>query len=102
MTDTALPVAMTLSSGNERIFPTLTPTQIKRIAAHGQVRSIRSGEVLVEAGALIVPFFVVTAGGGGGGVRARRGGRGRRARFRAGGCRPQDESWIRAHRPISH
>src|SRR5258706_10953496 len=62
MTDTALPVVMTLSSGNERIFPTLTPTQIKRIAAHGQVRSIRSGEVLVEAGAHIVPFFVVTAG----------------------------------------
>src|SRR5258706_14328513 len=64
MTDTALPVAMTLSSGNERIFPTLTPAQIKRIAAHGQVRSIRSGEVLVEAGAHVVPFFVVTAGRG--------------------------------------
>src|SRR5258706_12449903 len=62
MTDTALPVVMTLSSGNERIFPALTTTEITRIAAHGQVRTIRSGEVLVEAGAHIVPFFVVTAG----------------------------------------
>jgi thioredoxin reductase (NADPH) len=62
MTDTTLPVALTLSSGVERMFPTLTPAQIKRIAAHGQVRSIRPGEVLVEAGAHIVPFFVVTAG----------------------------------------
>jgi thioredoxin reductase (NADPH) len=62
MTDTALPLALTLSSGVERMFPTLTPAQIKRIAAHGQARSIRPGEVLVEAGAHIVPFFVVTAG----------------------------------------
>jgi thioredoxin reductase (NADPH) len=62
MTDTALPVALTLSSGAERMFPTLTPAQIKRIAVHGQVRSIRPGEVLIEAGARVVPFFVVTAG----------------------------------------
>jgi thioredoxin reductase (NADPH) len=62
MTDTALPLALTLSSGVERMFPTLTPAQIKRIATHGQVRSIRPGEVLVEAGAQVVPFFVVTAG----------------------------------------
>jgi thioredoxin reductase (NADPH) len=51
-----------LASGAERTFPTLTPAQIKRIAVHGQVRSIRAGEVLVEAGSHIVPFFVVTAG----------------------------------------
>jgi hypothetical protein len=62
MTDTALPLALTLSSGVERMFPTLTPAQIKRIAAHGQVRSIRPGEVLVEAGQQVVPFFVITAG----------------------------------------
>jgi thioredoxin reductase (NADPH) len=62
MTDTALPVALTLSSGVERMFPTLTPAQVKRIAVHGQVRSIRPGEVLVEAGEQVVPFFVVTAG----------------------------------------
>jgi thioredoxin reductase (NADPH) len=62
MTDTALPVALTLTSGVERMFPTLTPAQIKRIAAHGKVRSIGAGEVLIEAGAHVVPFFVVTAG----------------------------------------
>ena len=62
MTDTALPLALTLSSGVERMFPKLTPAQIKRIAAHGKLRSIRAGEVLVEAGAHVVPFFVITAG----------------------------------------
>ena len=63
MTDTALPISpLTLSSGAERMFPTLTPAQIKRIAAHGVLRSIRPGEVLIEAGARVVPFFVVTAG----------------------------------------
>jgi thioredoxin reductase (NADPH) len=62
MTDTAIPIALTLSSGVERMFPTLTPAQVKRIALHGQVRSIQPGEVLIEAGAQVVPFFVVTAG----------------------------------------
>jgi thioredoxin reductase (NADPH) len=62
MTDTIIPSPLTLTSGIERMFPTLTPTQIKRIAAHGKVRSIRPGEVLVEAGAHVVPFFVITAG----------------------------------------
>jgi thioredoxin reductase (NADPH) len=62
MTDTALPSPLTLSSGAERMFPTLTPAQIKRIAVHGQVRSVQPGEVLIEAGAHVVPFFVITAG----------------------------------------
>src|SRR6476661_3240731 len=62
MTDTALPITLTLASGVERIFPTLTPVQVQRIAVHGQVRSIRAGEVLFEAGEHVVPFFVVTAG----------------------------------------
>lgn len=62
MTQPALPVPLTLASGVERIFPTLTSAQIKRIAVHGQVRSIRPGELLVEAGERVVPFFVVTAG----------------------------------------
>src|SRR2546426_6076469 len=62
MTDTALPLPLTLASGVDRIFPTLTPAQVQRIAVHGQVRSIRAGEVLFEAGEHVVPFFVVTAG----------------------------------------
>jgi thioredoxin reductase (NADPH) len=62
LADRTLPVSLTQSSSVERMFPTLTPAQIARIATHGQVRSIRPGEVLIEAGAHIVPFFVITAG----------------------------------------
>jgi thioredoxin reductase (NADPH) len=62
MTDTTVPLALTLPSGAERMFPTLTLAQIQRIAAHGQVRSIRAGEVLIEPGQEVVPFFVVKAG----------------------------------------
>jgi len=45
------------------MFPTLTPAQVERIAAHGHVRQIRPGEVLVQQGDQIVPFFVVKTGG---------------------------------------
>ncbi len=62
MTTTASPIAPKAASTAERMFPTLTATQIARIAAHGRVRSTRRGEVLFEAGAQVVPFFVVTAG----------------------------------------
>jgi len=62
MTDGALLSPLTLRSGVERMFPTLTPAQIERIRAHGTIRSIRPAEVLVEAGEPVVPFFVVTAG----------------------------------------
>ena len=46
----------------EKIFPKLTPAQISRIAAYGHVRSVQSGEVLMEQGDTSVPFFVVTIG----------------------------------------
>jgi thioredoxin reductase (NADPH) len=46
----------------ERVFPTLTPQQVSRIAAHGRRRPIARGEVLVEAGDKAVPFFVVVSG----------------------------------------
>ena len=58
-----LGVPLTLTSGIERMFPTLTPAQVERIAAHGRVRQIRPGEVLVQPGDMRVPFFVVTSGG---------------------------------------
>jgi thioredoxin reductase (NADPH) len=51
-----------ISSRPDHIFPTLTPAQIARIAAHGTARAIQAGEILVEEGAKVVPFFVVTAG----------------------------------------
>jgi thioredoxin reductase (NADPH) len=46
----------------EHIFPTLTPTQINRIAAHGHMRVIQRGEVLIEQGDRNFPFFVVVTG----------------------------------------
>lgn len=62
MTETATPVQPTLATPVEQMFPTLTAEHIARIAAHGHVRQVREGEVLVEAGDQVVPFFVVTAG----------------------------------------
>jgi thioredoxin reductase (NADPH) len=50
------------SSRIEKIFPKLTPTQISRITAHGHMRSVQSGEVLIEQGDTSVPFFVVISG----------------------------------------
>lgn len=50
------------SSRIEKIFPKLTPAQISRIAEHGHVRSVQSGEVLIEQGDASVPFFVVITG----------------------------------------
>jgi thioredoxin reductase (NADPH) len=55
------PWAATLSRP-DRVFPTLTPAQIARIAPHGRRRAITSGEVLVDLGQQPVPFFVVVSG----------------------------------------
>jgi len=44
------------------MFPTLTASQIARIAHAGVVRPIAQGDVLIEAGDHVVPFFVVTRG----------------------------------------
>jgi thioredoxin reductase (NADPH) len=44
------------------MFPTLTPAQIARIRPLGVVRPIARGDVLIEAGDHVVPFFVVTRG----------------------------------------
>src|SRR5918996_2787753 len=46
----------------EKIFPKLTPSQIRRVAAHGHIRTVERGEVLVEQGDTSVPFFVVIRG----------------------------------------
>jgi len=50
------------SSRIEKIFPKLTPAQIIRIAAHGHVRSVQSGEVLIEQGDTSTPLFAITSG----------------------------------------
>ncbi len=44
------------------MFPVLHPAQVERIAVHGRARPIRRGEVLVEAGDVRAPFFVVRTG----------------------------------------
>jgi len=44
------------------MFPRLTPAQIERVAAHGRLRSIQRGDILVEVGQPSVPFFVVVTG----------------------------------------
>jgi thioredoxin reductase (NADPH) len=50
------------SSRIEKIFPKLTPEQIRRIAAYGRMRSVQVGEILIEQGDTSVPFFVVITG----------------------------------------
>jgi thioredoxin reductase (NADPH) len=61
MSDTRRGLPIT-SSRVEHIFPTLTPAQIRRIAAHGHMRAMERGEVLYEQGDSSVPFFVVVSG----------------------------------------
>src|SRR2546427_5938125 len=46
----------------EHIYPTLTPVQLARIAAHGRRRHVERGEVLVQAGEQTARLFVVVAG----------------------------------------
>jgi len=62
MSDTTPPVPLTLASRADQVFPTLTPEQIARVAAHGHVRRVDRGEVLLEPGDQNPRFFVVTAG----------------------------------------
>jgi thioredoxin reductase (NADPH) len=47
---------------DDRVFPTLTAAHVARIAPHGRRRDIRAGDILVEAGDAVVPFFVVLSG----------------------------------------
>jgi hypothetical protein len=56
--DPHVPLAPTAPSRLERLFPTLTHTQMARIAARGRRRPIARGKILVELGDKDVPFFV--------------------------------------------
>ena len=62
MTEPADPLLPTLAAPTDHLFPILTPEQIARVAAHGHVRHVQRGEVLMEAGDPHPRFFVVTAG----------------------------------------
>jgi thioredoxin reductase (NADPH) len=46
----------------DRMFPRLTKSQIERIAAYGNLRQVKSGEILVEADDQTTRFFVVKEG----------------------------------------
>ena len=61
MTGTARATPLTSAAGAALMFPTLSATQIARIAGSGVTRPIRRGEVLIESGERDVPFFVVKA-----------------------------------------
>jgi len=59
---TTAPAAQSSGQRAEHIYPTLTPAQLARIAAHGRRRQVERGEVLVEAGEQTARLFVVAAG----------------------------------------
>ena len=50
MTEPASLAPPAITSPVESTFPTLTPAQIARVAAHGSVHTFQAGEVLIEAG----------------------------------------------------
>src|SRR5260370_3865809 len=61
MSDATLAMPLTLTERIDQIFPTLTATQITRIAARGHTRQIQQGEVLQETGDRL-RFVLVPAG----------------------------------------
>lgn len=48
-----------LVAPREKVFPALTEAQIERVKARGRVRTVATGEVLVDQGDAGIPFFVV-------------------------------------------
>ena len=55
-------VQLSVSPRDDQVFPTLTPEQIVRIAAHGKRRTVQRGDVLIESGQSQFPLIVVTEG----------------------------------------
>jgi CRP-like cAMP-binding protein len=56
--DSRVPFIATIGERAGRLFPTLEQVQIDRIAAHGQIRTVQPGEVLVESGQRSARFFI--------------------------------------------
>jgi thioredoxin reductase (NADPH) len=59
--DPEVALSSTVTTGDQA-FPTLTEAQIARVTAHGHLRKVERGEVLVKAGARNASFFVVVSG----------------------------------------
>ena len=62
MTSSIITPPTTPATDQDQIFPTLTPGQMQRIAAHGHMRTVEAREVLVKVGAPITHFYVVRSG----------------------------------------
>src|ERR1051325_7684590 len=62
MTATTPTFTLTPGTRADRVFPTLTPVQIARIAAHGRARRAQGGRALLEPGEQSARIFVVTEG----------------------------------------
>ena len=60
MTQTATEQATT--SRLDHIYPTLTAAQVARLTAHGRVRRVEAGEVLVQVGERTARLFIVATG----------------------------------------
>ncbi|HEX3579611.1 MAG TPA: FAD-dependent oxidoreductase [Thermoanaerobaculia bacterium] len=55
-------VPLSVAPREDQLWPTLTAPQIERIARRGRRRAVQAGEVLLQAGELAFPFFVVIDG----------------------------------------
>jgi thioredoxin reductase (NADPH) len=55
-------VVTPIVSRPEKVFPTLTPEQVSRLATHGKRLSVEEGQVLVDAEERVTRFFLVEEG----------------------------------------
>jgi thioredoxin reductase (NADPH) len=55
-------IPLSIAPRDDQLWPTLTPSQIARVAKHGSLRSLQPGDVVLEEGQPDYPFFVVTKG----------------------------------------
>jgi len=55
-------IPLSIAPRDDQLWPTLTSSQIARVASHGSPRSLQPGDVVLEAGQPDYPFFVVTRG----------------------------------------
>ncbi len=62
MTLVAPPAPPSSSERARHIYPILTPAQLARLAAHGRVRRVEAGEVLVRPGEIAARVFAVVSG----------------------------------------
>src|SRR6185295_4443283 len=62
MNETITSPVSTATARVAQMFPTLTSTQVDRIASHGKRRATEHGELLYDVGTLPVPFVVVARG----------------------------------------